>query len=121
MYFAKEMLVIEAELQKLGHEIFMPIDTHAAIEDPGINMDPLHCDKFDVTMDHFKKIEKSDAVFVLNYSKNGLDGYVGGSSLMEIGLAYYLKKKIFILHPLPSAEQLRYVMEIVHMKPIIID
>jgi len=39
---------------------------------------------------------------------------------MEIGLAYYLNKKIFILHPLPSVDVLRYILEIEHMKPIII-
>ena len=68
----------------------MPIDVHEAINNPEINMDHDHCDQLDVTMDHFKKIEKSDAILVLNYPKGAVNGYVGGASLMEMGLAYYL-------------------------------
>ena len=115
------MLAMEVDLVKLGHEAILPIDTHEAIDTPEINMDPIHCAKLDVTMDHFKKIEGSDAILVLNYPKGGMDGYVGWASLMEIGLAYYLWKKIFILHSLPTSDQLRYVAEIVDMKPIIIN
>jgi hypothetical protein len=62
----------------------LPIDTQILIKNPMACEDTEHCEKFDVTMDHFKKIENSDAILVVNYHKNGIDGYVGGSVLMEI-------------------------------------
>jgi hypothetical protein len=38
-----------------------------------------------------------------------------------MGIACYLKKKIFILNPIPSAEEIRYVQEIKLMQPIILN
>jgi hypothetical protein len=35
---------------------------------------------------------------VTNFAKNGVEGYIGGNTLMEITLAYYFKKPIFILN-----------------------
>jgi len=121
MSFAKNMIDIESDLCKLGHKIFMPIDIKQALIHTGIGMNQEHCDKFDVIMDHFKKIENSDAIIVLNYPKSNIKWYIWWSSLMEIWLAYYLGKKIFILYPLPSIEELKYVSEILHMKPQIIN
>ncbi len=60
-----------------------------------------------------------DAILVTNYPKNGIDGYVGGNSLMEMGLAHYLRKKIYLLFPVSS--KLNYKEEILGMKPIILD
>ena len=65
--------------------------------------------------DHFAKIEWGDAILVINPEKRGIAGYVGGNTLIEIGLAFYLKKKIFILHTVSS--ELSYKQEIMGMKP----
>lgn len=48
--------------------------------------------------DHFKEVEKADAVLLVNDEKNGVKGYIGPNGLMEMALAYYLKKPIFILN-----------------------
>ncbi len=45
---------------------------------------------------HFDEIVKTDAILVLNLSKKGIDGYIGGNVLMEMGLAFHLKKPIFM-------------------------
>jgi hypothetical protein len=45
---------------------------------------------------NFKKIAKSDSILVINNTKNGVNGYIGPNVLMEIGLAFYLKKNIYI-------------------------
>ncbi len=47
---------------------------------------------------HFKKITEADAILVINDEKRGLPGYIGANVLMEITLAYYLNKTIFVLH-----------------------
>jgi len=64
-----------------------------------------------------KKVAWSDAVLVINYDKNGIKGYIGGNTLMEIGLAFFLKKKIYLLNKIP---ELSYKEEILGVKPIII-
>jgi hypothetical protein len=53
-------------------------------------------------------IAQSDAVLLLNHPKNGVEGYIGASALMETGVAAYLGKKIFILNPLNPTERYKY-------------
>lgn len=69
--------------------------------------------------DHFKKVDWADAILVVNPEKRGVAGYVGGNTLIEIGVAFYLKKKIFILNPVSST--LSYKQEILGMKPIVLN
>ncbi len=67
---------------------------------------------------HFDLIAKSDAVLVVNEEKNDSAGYVGGNTLMEMGLAFYLKKKIYLLNPIP---EISYKEEIIGMTPVILN
>ena len=69
--------------------------------------------------EHIRKIERSDAILVLNHDKDGISGYIGGNTFLEMGLAYYLNKKIFLWKK-PS-ENLPFFEEIMALKPIIID
>ncbi|MBU1146034.1 nucleoside 2-deoxyribosyltransferase [Patescibacteria group bacterium] len=124
MTFAKEMVEIKNKLEENGHEILVPIDTEACLTNPDLNMDLEHCENFsdvDLDKDHFNKISESDAILILNYPKNNIDGYIGGATLMEIGVARHLNKKIFTLFDLPSTEVLRYALEIKLAKPIILN
>lgn len=65
--------------------------------------------------DHFKKIEKSDAILIVNLEKNGQKGYIGGNVLIEMAIAFYLKKKIFILKQIDKNNPFKE--EILAMKP----
>lgn len=69
--------------------------------------------------EHFSKITSADAILVANYPKHKIDGYIGGNTLMEIAVAYYLKKKIFLLYPVSS--KLAYKEEILGVHPIILN
>jgi len=40
---------------------------------------------------------------------------------MEMGLAYYLRKKIFLLYPPPPVKQEKYTHEVLIMQPVILD
>ena len=123
MHFAKEMLVAKNKLEKIGHEAFIPIDTEASICNPELNDSFEHLENFaeiDLDKDHFNKISASDAILVLNYQKNNINGYVGGATLMEIAVARHLDKKIFVLFNLPHVDVLKYVLEIRLAKPIIL-
>jgi hypothetical protein len=68
---------------------------------------------------HFREVIKADAILVANYEKNGLSGYIGGNVLMEMTLAFYFKKPIFIYHNL--AEKLPLKEEVYGVQPIFIE
>lgn len=67
--------------------------------------------------DHFKKISKSDAVYIANFDKNGIAGYIGGSNLLEMGKAFDKGISIFLMNPVPV---ISYNAEILAMQPIVI-
>ena len=97
MYFAKEMLEAQKILQELGHIAIVPIDTDDCLQNPELNMDWEHCHKYgDIDKDHFNKVAASDAMIVLNYPRNGINGYIGGATLMEIAIARHLNKFTYI-------------------------
>jgi|SRR3990167_2822748 len=68
--------------------------------------------------DHFVKITWADAVLVPNIVKNGIPGYIGPNTLMEMGLALFLNKKIYLLNPIPNIESQE---EILGINPIVLD
>ncbi len=49
---------------------------------------------------HLEKIKNSQAIFVVNEPKHGIEGYIGANTLMEIAFAYALGKPVFLLNPL---------------------
>ena len=124
MCFTNKMLELQKTLELVGHKILIPINTHACLKNSKLNESLEHCENFadiEIDKDHFNKIAESDAILVLNFFKNNMHGYIGGATLMEIGIARYLDKKIFILHKLPGEDVLRYVLEIKLTKPIILN
>lgn len=64
-------------------------------------------------------IKGSDAILVLNFEKKGIENYIGGNTLMEIGFAYVNGKKIFLVNPIPS--EVSYRDEIEAMEPVVIN
>ena len=123
MSFFQNIVDIEKELKNRGYKVFIPHSTHKFFEKPGymFNDDFDYCERNDVMMDHYKKIEKSDAILVINNKKNKIKNYIGGSVLGEMAISYYLGKKIFLLNGIPSEDDIRYAFEIKSMKPIIIN
>ena len=67
--------------------------------------------------EHLEKVNDSDAILVLNYDKNNIANYIGGNTLLEIGVAFHLKKKIFFLNQVPD---ISYKEELLGMMPIVI-
>ena len=51
---------------------------------------------------HFKKIERSDAILILNYTIGRSKFHIGGSTFAEAAVAFYLGKEIFLLNPIPK-------------------
>jgi nucleoside 2-deoxyribosyltransferase len=125
MTFAKEMLKTKEILEEMGHSVKIPTDARDIVNGnhnpDDLESDYNHCVENDIMRTHFKFIEESDAILVLNPNKNDIKGYIGTSSLMEIGLAHHFYKKIFLLQPLPHYSEQRWAHEVSIMQPIIID
>ncbi len=122
MKFHEEMKEIRDALVVLGHTVLVPKD----LDDPKVNETDLVSDEekisakieHDFIREHFRKIEGTDAILVLNYEKNGIHGYIGGNTFLEMGLAYWLDKKIYLMYPVP---QMDYKTEMASLQPTVID
>lgn len=67
---------------------------------------------------HFANIALADAVLVCNYEKNGIEGYVGANTLMEMTAAFTFEKPIYLLNPIPDQNGRE---EILAMEPIVLN
>jgi len=124
MTFFVEMREIKDGLEVLGHEVLVPIDTFSdeiPIEARSDISDKQKISakiEYDFMREHFKKIEDSDAILVLNYEKKNVPGYIGGNTFLEMGHAFGLGKNIFLMNPVPN---MNYSIEMHSMQPIVID
>lgn len=125
MTFSKQMVQVKKALEKLGHSVSLPYDIEVHLDNPGFINDfeknHHHAVKNDIMRKCFQLVAENDAILVLNYPKNGVKGYIGTSSLMEIGLAHYLGKKIFLLNEIPPATKARWAHEVRIIQPLVID
>ena len=123
MTFAKEIIETKELLKEIGFEADFAPDTRACFDnlELRLNEDLEHCEKIDIARACMNIQKDCNAILVLNYPKDGIKGYIGAHSLIEIGLAYYLEQKIFLLYPPPPPEKARYYVEVMHRKPIILN
>lgn len=124
LHFYKEMRLLEKQLNSMGHRVFVPKSfdfiEREEFSKPKTIEERLRAEKkFDFIREHFRQIEQSDAILVANYDKDGMRGYVGGNTFLEMGIAFYLGKKIYFLNPIPDMECSK--LEMRAMKPIILN
>lgn len=118
------------KLEKLGHLIEIPYMSQKILAGE-ISMEEfnkekeLNGDEFfrknaqeDLIKRYYNKIKDSDAILVINIDKKGVKNHIGGNTLMEMGFAYILNKKIYLLNDIP---EMSYMDEIKATKPIIIN
>ncbi|MCR4327466.1 MAG: hypothetical protein NUV46_02700 [Nanoarchaeota archaeon] len=119
MAFAKEMIKLKIDLEKLGHEVTIQDDVESHANGEIIEEDKWRKLEIDPLKNYFKEIKSVDAVIVNNLTKNNIKNYIGGNTLIEMAFAYVLNKKIFLLNPSPK--EVKYYDEIEAMKPIILN
>jgi hypothetical protein len=129
--FFDKMLEAKKQLETLGHEVKLP---PMEVPDENGNMIPvakyyelrktitddtswIWQRKEEAMRVHFDKVIWADAILVLNYDKNGVVGYVGANTFLEMGLAFYSRKTIYLLNQIPEAN---YKEEILGMRPRVI-
>ena len=125
MTFAKKIVELKHGLEALGHTVSVPADVDAHVKDSGflddLERDFKYCVETDIMRICMSLVAQSDAVLVANYPKNGVDGYIGTATLMELGLAHYLNKKIFLLFPTPHVREARWAHEVRIFKPVVLN
>lgn len=123
MQFHLDMRDIKKTLEASGHIVLVPKSielmdrvgfVHPTVDEARIEAKIEH----DFIRAHFQKIEQADAILVLNYDKKEIANYIGGNTFLEIGLAFWLGKKIFLLNPIPEMD---YLTEIHAMQPVILN
>ena len=122
MVFTERMLETKKILEEMGHEVFVSRFSDAYIgktEKEKESITLFHKNEKDAIRDFWEKIKISDSILVLNYDRKGVKNYIGGNTLMEIGFAHVLSKKIFLINPVPEIDY--YKSEIEAVKPIIIN
>lgn len=122
MQFTEKMIEVGKKLAALGHT---PIISNFASEFVGKTDEEKEVIKIrqkqeqDATKEMWALMRGCDAVIVLNYDKNGINNYIGGNAFLELGFAYVLNKKIFLLNPTPDIPY--YKTEIESMRPVILN
>jgi hypothetical protein len=117
--FHDEMVSIQNDLEKMGHTVLMPIKADGVDYWSKDNTARVKAKKgLELISEHFRKIEKSDVVLVVNITKGDIKNYVGANTFLEIGFAHYINKKIYFLNPIPDQP---YILdEIQTIDPVIL-
>lgn len=136
MLFLPKMLELKLELEEMGHKVVVPFTTEGEKVVNGNYIKQWHDDngsintisakddvwqiKYDSINAYFEKVCKADVILVANYQKNGIPGYIGGNTLMEMGIALHYGRPIHLLFK-PDITKLSYGEEIYGCLPIILD
>lgn len=122
--FYRQVLEVEEELKRRGFRVLVPFIAKRMRQSGNFEVSAYKTwytnesdwnKKTALMKGHFKKVQEGDAVLVLNYQKNKINGYIGGNVLMEMALAFHFRKPIFILHPVTAA--LPLYEEVMGMRP----
>lgn len=100
-----------------------------SVSTPGLDAEPVNYEEVESMSEvgkikgrfirrHFANIYNSKAVLVANYEKNGIEGYIGANTLLEMCAAFIYEKPIYILNPITK---LKGYEEILGLEPIVID
>jgi len=125
--FYRQAVDIQSKLEKLGYKVIIPASAEKMKKSGDYDVNRLktwfsddkdYHKKVSLMRGHFAEIEVADSILVLNYQKNEIPNYIGGNVLMEMAIAFYLNKDIFILNDIP--EKSTFLEEIKGMQPIVL-
>jgi len=71
-----------------------------------------------LTLQNISLVEQCCCLLILNPNHRGIDNYVGGNSFLEMVIAFYLKKPIFLLNDIP--EGMSYSEEMKSLFPTVV-
>lgn len=101
MKLIEKMKEVELKLKDLGFNVLLP--NTAEVSDYTIMSESeQYSHKNRMILDHLDKIKQGDAILVVNDRLKDTDSYIGANSFLEIGFAFSLGKKIFLLNEIPQ-------------------
>lgn len=112
------MIEASKQLQLLGYETEIPNPREGETDYTELPEPERQRLKDQLMREHLHKISDSDAVLIYNEDKKGIEGYVGGNTLMEMAFAFAQKIEIFLLK---TPTGVNYTDEIIGMQPIILN
>jgi len=119
MEFSKEMIDLKKQLELLGHSVILPENAQQFAsgefnisESAGMKIHG------DLILNYYNKIKECDAVLIANFTKSGIENYVGGNGLIELAFGHVLNKKVYLLNPIPK---MKYADEIQAIQPAILN
>ncbi len=113
-----DMFAAGEQLEAMGHQPIMPEDKMTS-DYSELDGDELAKRKKYYVDLHVRKVEEADALVVLNPERKGIPGYIGANTFLEMVVAMYLKKPIYILNPLDR--RLGAYDEILAMEPVFLN
>jgi len=123
--FAEKLVEIYHELKEMKHEPMMHEDMFGIADGTAQELiDGISMNHSEIKRKHnfikwwYDCIKSGDAVLFCNFDKNGIPNYIGGNTLMEMGFAHVLNKKIFLLNSIP---EMGYKDEIIAMQPTVLE
>jgi len=120
--FAKEVMEIKNDLEKLGYEVLTPhnfiLYADGMLAPETREKSTQNKVKDDLIRQYYNEIKESDAILAVNKDKHRIKNYIGGNTFLEIGFAHVLNKKVFLLNPVPD---MLYADEIMAMEHIVLN
>ena len=126
--FSKEALGIKDALENKGHEVSLCYSVQR-VKDGNFSVEEIvdlkekgNFSNYTISKDlirwNWERLQKDDAILVINLTKKGITNYIGGNTLIEMGFAHVLHKKIFLWNDIPD---MPYTDEIKAMQPMVIN
>jgi nucleoside 2-deoxyribosyltransferase len=116
MKLVDEMDRVAEELTTRGFKVHKPIASESK-DYSSMSKAEQAPHKNRMIVEHLNKIREADAILVVNGTLKNIEGYIGANSFLEMGFAFCLGKKIFLLHPIPGQPN---SVEIAGMLPTVI-
>jgi hypothetical protein len=122
MQFSEKMIETRKRLEDMGHEAFESKFAKSMVGKTDEQKERMKLHQkynLDAIKEFWRLMQGADAILVLNFDKAGINNYIGGNSLMEMGFAHVLNQKIYLMNPIPEIPY--YKTEIEAMRPTIIN
>lgn len=125
--FYKHAIEIKAEIESDNIEVVVPKTAITMAENNDFEVEHYktwfgdandYDKKADFMRSHFDQISNGDAILVINDEKHGQPNYIGPNVLLEMGLAWYQNKPIYLLNNIPDNSP--FEEEIKGMMPIVL-
>jgi len=127
--FTDQVAKVAKELENLGFSVEIPISSKKILKgqvtlaeiDELKEQDTAFSEyviQNDSIRAYWEIIKGSDAILVLNLTKNGAKNYIGPNVFLEIGFAHVLGKPIFLYNDIPEGQ---FRAEVLSMRPVVIN